>query len=133
MADRVVDRDRLIKAVVGHHVQNRRKGFLQHRAGLRGQLNNGRAHVERCTLSQHFTVAKVHFGAGLACALQCLLHGLESALVNQGPHQRASGQRITDRKALEDTYQGRHQLRVDRALHDQAAQAGAALPRSARR
>ena len=127
----VVDGNGFLKVVIGHDVQNGRKGFLQHGAGLRLHLNQGRAHIKRGRLAGLHALAKVHrrtagFGRG-----QCTLHGLKSALVNQRPHQRAGGQWIANREFFKHTHQRRHQIGIDRTVHDQASQAGAALAGSA--
>ena len=63
-----------------------------------------------------------HRAAFSACLCQCLLHAIESGLVDQRANQRAVGQRVANGNALVDFFQACQQRVGHRAVHDQAAQ-----------
>ena len=118
--------DRLIEVVKGHDVQDRREGLVADDRRPGGDLDQGRAHVDPVAGAGDALTA-VHRAALRPGAGQRVIHRRPGGAVDQRPDQDPGVARIADRQPGIGGAQPRDQRPVQRAVHDQPAQAGAAL------
>ncbi|MCY1225701.1 hypothetical protein D9M72_379050 [compost metagenome] len=120
--------DGFVERAVAHHVEDGREGLAQHRPGVRRQLHQRGAHIERVRRADALdALAAVHRGAGLAAFVQGLLHAVEGGAVDQRTDQRAGLARVAHLHVAVDLHELGHQLVVHALVHEQAPQRGAAL------
>ena len=126
--------DRLLERVVGHGVEDRSEGLLQHDIGLRSHRRQRRPHVKRIgVLPLQDALAPLHPDSVGAGAFKCVLHAGKRPPVDQRADQRTRRERVAHVDLRIDLTQPRQQRLVDAALDDQAPQGRAALSRGSYR
>ena len=119
-------RDRLIKRVVLHHIQDGRKRLVLDDRRLCGHADDRRLDKKRPDVRA--PIAATHDLAALGLrTIDRLEHFVHGRHVDQRAHQGGPVQRVANRHLLIRGRQLRDQLGCDRLLHDEPARGGAAL------
>ncbi|KPW59959.1 Uncharacterized protein ALO80_05928 [Pseudomonas caricapapayae] len=127
----VVQAQGLFEVVIGEHVKDRGKGFVPHHLALARHFGNGwRDVIAVRVLVLQLTLAAKHLTTFITGFGQRVLHGRKRLLVDQRADQIALAW-ITDAHPGVGCLDAGNHFILDRAMHNQTTQRGAALAGSA--
>ncbi|MDT4791073.1 hypothetical protein FQZ97_235060 [compost metagenome] len=116
-----------VEVAVLHDVEDRREGLFEHRASLLRHFDEGRLGIVAVIIAEFDAFAA---GDGAAMGLgfaDCLLHAVESSLVDERADEGGRFQRVADRDRAIGLLQTRNELVIDALVHEETTHGGATL------